>query len=119
MTSSGATLCLQLKAGIQETEAAEQLMIHQLEKKVTEAHQELTAVQKQHKSHCTKSLHNRLKEAKEKAEESKDKAAAKKAAAAIEAIICTEHMQESYDRIQIATQENPFSGGLDRLDVPT
>jgi hypothetical protein len=82
------------------------------------ARSNLKEIQRQDKAKRHQSLHDRLAEAEKEDQVSDDPDAAQKAAKAIEAIIRSEHRQESYDLIKRGI--NGISGphGLDRLDVP-
>jgi len=85
---------------------------------MTQARSELKEIQNQDLQKQDESLHHRLKEAEDKAEDSENPEAAQLAAKAIEAIIWSECTQACYDRIKQVVKKYT-SGGLDRLEVPS
>jgi hypothetical protein len=83
------------------------------------AQKDLKDIQRQDKANRHKSLHDCLAEAALEVQDSDDPEAAQKTSKAIEAIICSEHRQESYDRIKRAIKGVSGNNRLDtRLDVP-
>jgi hypothetical protein len=106
------------RAGIDPQDHEPILSLGTLLQNLTTAQHELKTIQPQDKKHRQQSLQDRLDEATLEAKDSDDPEAAQKAAKAIEAIICSEHCQETYDRIKRATKGISGNNGLDRLDVP-
>jgi hypothetical protein len=74
-----------------------------------EAHAALKLAQKKHRENRDAGLRQALEEQEEKGRDADDPKAAKKAAAAVEALIRKHRTQESYTRIKNVMQ--PHSGG--------
>jgi hypothetical protein len=109
---------VQERAGIDYDEHVSTLPLTTILKNLSDATAELKTIQRQDKQNRNKSLQDRLAEAEQEAKDSEDPNAAQKAAKAIEAIIRSEHRQDTYDRIKRAIKGISSNNGLDHLDVP-
>ena len=85
--------------------------------KLCQAWKELKEAQKKHRENCKAGLKQDLEEKEKKAWESDDPKVAKKAAAAVEALIQKHQMQESYSQIKYVFKPS-LGGGLQCVDIP-
>ena len=85
--------------------------------RLCQAQMELKEAQKKHRENCNAGLKLALEEKERKARESDDPKVAKKAAAAVEALIRRHQMQESYSHIKYVFKPG-LGGGLQCVDIP-